>query len=96
MGRHKKDPTARPAIEAGIPERIVDIILENLAIDEDELTLDTKLVDDLAADSLDLVELSMAFEAHYGLAIDDAVIDRWVTGTVGDLVADLRKLGAHV
>lgn len=98
-GVKKKDPAARPAIERGIPEKVVDILLDHLGVDEEALTMDAKLVDDLGADSLDCVELEMAFEQELHLpaqSLDDEVAERWASGTLADVLADLRSRGARV
>ncbi len=50
---------------------IKKIISEQLDVSEDELTKETNLVEDLQADSLDLLELVMAFEAEYGQKLPD-------------------------
>lgn len=96
----KKDPAARPAIERGIPEKLVNALLDVLGCDEDELTLDSKLVDDLGADSLDVVELGMHCEEEFlqrGVQVDDEMTDRWGHGgTVAIVLADLRALGAQL
>ena len=47
------------------------IIIEQLGVDEEEVTLDASFVDDLGADSLDTVELVMAFEEEFSLEIPD-------------------------
>jgi acyl carrier protein len=56
---------------ASIEERVKKIIVEQLGVDEDEVTTDAHFVDDLGADSLDTVELVMAFEEEFGLEIPD-------------------------
>ena len=98
-GVKRKDPAARPAVERGLPVKVVDILLEHLGVDEEEITHDARLVEDLGADSLDLVELGMAFEEELGLpqnSLDDDVAERWATGTVNTVLADLRRVGAKV
>jgi acyl carrier protein len=95
----RKDPAERPAIARGIPEKVVDLLLDTVGCDEDDITLDSKLYDDLGADSLDIVELQMACEEAFSLphySLDEAVNERWEVGTVADVLADLRKLGAKV
>lgn len=52
-------------------ERLRDIIAETLKVDKDRITLEASFQDDLKADSLDLVELIMAFEDEYGVEIPD-------------------------
>nr|MBA3569458.1 acyl carrier protein [Pyrinomonadaceae bacterium] len=51
---------------ATIYERVRDIIVDQLGVDAEEVTMDAKFRDDLKADSLDLVELIMAFEEEFG------------------------------
>ena len=56
---------------ATIDERVKKIIVEQLGVDEEEVTTEAHFVDDLGADSLDTVELVMAFEEEFGLEIPD-------------------------
>jgi len=51
--------------------KVKGIIVEQLGVDEEEVTMDASFVDDLGADSLDTVELVMAFEEEFGLEIPD-------------------------
>ena len=54
-----------------VADKVKSIIIEQLGVDEEELTLDASFVDDLGADSLDTVELVMAFEEEFSLEIPD-------------------------
>ncbi len=54
-----------------VEDRVKSIIVEQLGVDEDEVTLDASFTDDLGADSLDIVELVMAFEEEFGIEIPD-------------------------
>ena len=65
-------------------EKIRDIIVEQLQVDEDEITLETNLMKDLSADSLDAVEIIMAIEDEYGFEIPDEEAENMQT--VQDLV----------
>lgn len=56
---------------ADIYQRVVDIIVEELAVDADEVTPEASFIDDLGADSLDVVELVMAFEEEFDIEIPD-------------------------
>lgn len=65
-------------------ERVRDIIVELLGVDEDEVNLDARFREDLEADSLDLVELIMAFEEEFEGEISDEEAQRITT--VGEAV----------
>lgn len=56
---------------SNIPEKVKGIIVEQLGVDEDQVTEDAAFVDDLGADSLDQVELVMALEEEFGVEIPD-------------------------
>ena len=56
---------------ASVEERVKQIIVEQLGVDEGEVTPNASFVDDLGADSLDTVELVMAFEEEFGIEIPD-------------------------
>ena len=52
-------------------DKVKGIIVEQLGVDEEEVTLEASFTDDLGADSLDIVELVMAFEEEFGIEIPD-------------------------
>ena len=54
-----------------VAERVKNIIVEQLGVDADEVTSEASFTDDLGADSLDIVELVMAFEEEFGIEIPD-------------------------
>jgi acyl carrier protein len=54
-----------------IEGKVKNIIVEQLGVDEDEVTLDASFTDDLGADSLDIVELVMALEEEFSIEIPD-------------------------
>ncbi|SDL89838.1 acyl carrier protein [Halarsenatibacter silvermanii] len=56
---------------ADIFEKVSDLIAEELAVGEDEITAEASFIDDLGADSLDVVELVMAIEEEFDLEIPD-------------------------
>ena len=56
---------------AGVADKVKSIIVEQLGVDEEEVTIDASFVDDLGADSLDIVELVMAFEEAFEIEIPD-------------------------
>ena len=65
-------------------DEIKDIIIDQLQVEESEVTMDTNLMKDLSADSLDAVEIIMAIEEEYCIEIPDE--DAETFQTVGDLV----------
>ena len=69
---------------ASVFERVKKIIVEQLGVEEEEVTMEAAFIDDLGADSLDIVELVMAFEEEFGLEIPDE--DAEEIRTVGDAV----------
>lgn len=65
-------------------EKIKGVIVEQLGVDEDDVAEDAAFVDDLGADSLDIVELVMALEEEFGVSIPDEQAEK--IKTVGDAV----------
>ena len=62
-----------------ISERVKKIVVEHLGVDEDKLTEITSYIDDLGADSLDTVELVMAFEEEFKCEIPDDIAEKIIT-----------------
>lgn len=58
-------------MEKSVERRVIEIIVEQLGVSEEEVTSEASFIDDLGADSLDLVELIMAMEEEFGLEISD-------------------------
>jgi acyl carrier protein len=71
-------------------ETVKKIILERLDVDENKITLQANLKDDLGADSLDIVEMVMEIEDEFGIEVDDEDAESIVT--VGDAVAYLASV----
>lgn len=69
---------------AEVLDRIVKVVSEELAISEEEITKDASFIDDLGADSLDVVELIMALEEEFDIEIPDE--DAEEIATVSDAV----------
>ena len=68
-----------------VEDRVRKIVVEQLGVKEEEITMDSSFVDDLGADSLDTVELVMAFEEEFETEIPDDDAEKMVT--VKDAVA---------
>ena len=74
---------------AAVEERVKQIIVEQLGVDEAEVTPSASFVDDLGADSLDTVELVMAFEEAFDIEIPDEDAEK--IRTVNDAVDYIEK-----
>lgn len=57
-------------------DKVKAIVVEQLGVDEAEVTIDSTFIDDLGADSLDIVELIMAFEEEFSVEIPDNVAEK--------------------
>lgn len=71
-----------------VEDRVKEIIVEQLGVDAGEVTEGASFIDDLGADSLDTVELVMAFEEEFGLEIPDEEAEK--LQTVGDALSYLK------
>jgi acyl carrier protein len=76
-------------IPMAVEERVKSIIVEQLGVDAEEVTADASFVEDLGADSLDTVELIMAFEEEFGVEISDDEAEK--IRKVKDAVAYIEK-----
>ena len=70
-------------------EKVRDITVEQLSVDSDEVKMESTFIDDLGADSLDIVELIMAFEEEFNVEIPDEIAEK--IRTVKDAVELLDK-----
>jgi acyl carrier protein len=69
-------------------EKIKNIVVDQLGVSADEVTLEASIIDDLGAGSLDIVELVMAFEEEFGVEIPDEAAEK--IATIGDIVSYLE------
>ena len=72
-----------------VAEKVKSIIVEQLGVDADEVTPAASFTDDLGADSLDIVELVMAFEEEFDLEIPDEDAEK--IATVGDAISYIKE-----
>lgn len=70
-------------------DRVKKIVIDNLSVEDDKISSEASFIDDLGADSLDLVELVMAFEEEFDIEIPDDVQEN--IRTVGDAVTHIEK-----
>jgi len=70
-------------------DKVKKIISEQLDVELEKITLETRLMDDLKADSMDLVEMVMAFEEEFNISIPDEDAEKMVK--VSDVIAYLEK-----
>jgi len=57
-------------------DKVKQISVEQLGVEEDDVTMDSTFIDDLGADSLDIVELIMAFEEEFNIEIPDEIAEK--------------------
>ncbi|CAN5826661.1 acyl carrier protein [soil metagenome] len=74
---------------ADIEAKVKDIIINELGVDAEKVTRSASFVEDLGADSLDTVELVMAFEEEFGMEIPDEAAEK--LQTVGDAIDYIEK-----
>lgn len=66
-------------------EKVRDIVVDQLGVEPDEVAIESTFIDDLGTDSLDIVELIMAFEEEFGIEIPDEAAEK--IKTVQDVVS---------
>ena len=73
-------------------ERIKEALVSQFDVDPDKITRDTDIMNDLGADSLDLVELIMTLEDEYGVSVtDESVYEHKTVGEIADFIESLLK-----
>ena len=75
-----------------VQDQVKKIVIDHLGIDESKVTPEAKFIDDLGADSLDTVELVMAFEEEFGSEISDSDAEKILT--VGDAIKFIESKAA--
>ncbi len=76
-------------MEKTVERRVIEIIVEQLGVSEEEVTLEASFIEDLGADSLDLVELIMAMEEEFSIEISDEDAEK--IQTVQDVVSYINE-----
>jgi acyl carrier protein len=75
-----------------IVEKVTEIIVEQLGVTADQVTPESKMIEDLGADSLDAVELVMAVEEEFGIEVPDEEAEKLIS--VGDIISHVEKAQA--
>ncbi len=75
----------------GLEDKVKDIIVEQLGVNADQVKLEASFIEDLGADSLDTVELVMAFEEEFGAEIPDEDAEKMTS--VGGVISYLTEKG---
>ena len=70
-------------------EKVKEILLENLGCSEEEVKMDSNLIEDLGGDSLDIVELSLVLEDEFDTTVEDEDFEE--LQTVGDIVEYIER-----
>ncbi len=70
-------------------EKVKNVIADKLGVEPEEITESSSFIDDLGADSLDVVDIVMAFEDEFGVKIADDELEKFTT--VGDIVKYLKE-----
>ena len=80
------------AIDNVILEKVQEVVAEQLGISQDTIKLESNILEDLGADSLDVIEMLMTLEEEYGITIPDEQISQVKTiGQIVDLIEKLKK-----
>lgn len=76
---------------ADLKQKVTEIIVKKLGVEESQVTESANFIKDMGADSLDTVELIMEFEKEFGITIEDSDAEK--IQTVGDVIAYLKEKG---
>lgn len=85
-------PSQQAEGDSMIFDRIKEALVNQFEVDPDKITRDTDIMNDLGADSLDLVELIMTLEDEYGVSVtDESIYERKTVGEIADYIESLIK-----
>src|SRR5262249_58171234 len=76
-------------VAASVEERVIEIVCENLAVSKDQVNRNTAFIEDIGADSLDIVELIMELEEQFEITIPDDQAEK--IKTVGEAIDYIQK-----
>ena len=78
---------------SALKQRLAELVATQLGVETDEVVPEARILEDLGADSLDVVELVMNLEEAFDITVPDEDVEAMVT--VGDMQAYLERRGAH-
>src|SRR5262249_17533473 len=87
------NPAVEVNVMSDVADRVKKIVVEHLGVDEAKVTENASFIDDLGADSLDTVELVMAFEEEFGCEIPDDAAEKIVTVKAAISFIEATRLG---
>ena len=76
-----------------LKQRLAELVATQLGVETDEVVPEARMIDDLGADSLDVVELVMSLEEAFDITVPDEDVE--TLATIGDMQAYLERQGAH-
>ncbi len=85
-------PLIQKAMAENIQEKVTEIIVEQLGVSADQVKPESKMIEDLGADSLDAVELVMAVEEEFGIEVPDEEAEKLIS--VGDIISHVENAQA--
>lgn len=77
-------------VKMAIFDEVRDVVVEQLSAEPESVKLDSKIIEDLGADSLDVVELVMALEEKFGIEIPDSEAEKLIS--IQDVVSYIEKI----
>jgi acyl carrier protein len=95
LGAHRsgsrvgRSPLWEERTVASVEERVIDIVCENLGVNKEQVTRSTSFIDDMGADSLDIVELVMELEEEFEITIPDEQAEK--IKTVGEAIEYIER-----
>ena len=87
--RARREPFWRNLVVPSTEERVIEIVCENLGVNKEQVTRNTSFIEDVGADSLDIVELVMELEEEFEITIPDEQAEK--IKTVGEAIDYIEK-----
>jgi acyl carrier protein len=88
-GKSRRQPLSEDSNVASVEERVIEIVCENLGVNKEQVTRSTSFIEDVGADSLDIVELVMELEEEFEITIPDDQAEK--IKTVGEAIDYIER-----